>query len=131
MDADRYELLIRMMDEARTLATRIRRWGCRFALDDFGAGFGSFYCLKHLPVDYVKIDGEFIRNLDSSEIDQRMVSAMVEIARALGLRTIAEFVENEEILDKLREFGVDFAQGYHIGKPGPVEDIAPIESIAI
>lgn len=118
------------MDEARTLATRIRRWGCRFALDDFGAGFGSFYYLKYLPVDYVKIDGEFIRNLDSSEIDQRMVSAMVEIARALGLRTIAEFVENEEILDKLREFGVDFAQGYHIGKPGPVEDIAPIESIA-
>ncbi|HYH62866.1 MAG TPA: EAL domain-containing protein, partial [Solirubrobacterales bacterium] len=91
------------MDEARALAIRIRRWGCRFALDDFGAGFGSFYYLKYLPVDYLKIDGEFIRNLDSSEIDQRMVVAMVEIARALGLRTIAEFVESEAVLLKLRE----------------------------
>ena len=114
------------MEEARALATRIRRWGCRFALDDFGAGFGSFYYLKYLPVDYLKIDGEFIRNLDSSEIDQRMVSAMVEIARALGLRTIAEFVENGEILEQLRSFGVDFAQGYHIGKPAPVEELAPV-----
>ncbi len=114
------------MDEARMLATRIRRWGCRFALDDFGAGFGSFYYLKYLPVDYLKIDGEFIRNLDSSEIDQHMVSAMVEIARALGLRTIAEFVESEEILIKLREFGVDFAQGYHVGRPRPIEELAPI-----
>jgi diguanylate cyclase (GGDEF)-like protein/PAS domain S-box-containing protein len=111
------------MDEARALATRIRRWGCRFALDDFGAGFGSFYYLKYLPVDYVKIDGEFIRNLDSSEIDQRMVTAMVEIARALGLRTIAEFVENEEILKELNTLGVDFAQGYHIGKPAPFAEL--------
>jgi diguanylate cyclase (GGDEF)-like protein/PAS domain S-box-containing protein len=114
------------MDEARSLATRIRRWGCRFALDDFGAGFGSFYYLKYLPVDYLKIDGEFIRNLDSSEIDQRMVSAMVEIARALGLQTIAEFVENGAILDRLRDFGVDFAQGYHVGKPAPIEELAPV-----
>ena len=114
------------MDEARALATRIRRWGCRFALDDFGAGFGSFYYLKYLPVDYLKIDGEFIRNLDSSEIDQRMVSAMVEIARALGLQTIAEFVESGAILDRLRGFGVDFAQGYHIGKPAPIEQLAPV-----
>ena len=114
------------MDEARALATRIRRWGCRFALDDFGAGFGSFYYLKYLPVDYLKIDGEFIRNLDSSEIDQRMVSAMVEIARALGLRTVAEFVENAEILERLREFGVDFAQGYHVGKPVPIKELAPV-----
>jgi diguanylate cyclase (GGDEF)-like protein/PAS domain S-box-containing protein len=115
------------MDEARALATRIRRWGCRFALDDFGAGFGSFYYLKYLPVDYLKIDGEFIRNLDSSEIDQRMVSAMVEIARALGLRTIAEFVENGEILERLREFGVDFAQGYHVGRPAPIDVLAPVK----
>ncbi|MDQ3728849.1 MAG: EAL domain-containing protein [Actinomycetota bacterium] len=114
------------MDEARTLATRIHRWGCRFALDDFGAGFGSFYYLKYLPVDYLKIDGEFIRNLDSSEIDQRMVQAMVEISRALGLRTIAEFVENEEILTKLRSSNVDFVQGYHVGRPAPVEELAPI-----
>jgi diguanylate cyclase (GGDEF)-like protein/PAS domain S-box-containing protein len=114
------------MDEARALATRIRRWGCRFALDDFGAGFGSFYYLKYLPVDYLKIDGEFIRNLETSEIDQRMVSAMVEIARALGLMTIAEFVENGAILELLRGFGVDFAQGYYVGRPAPVEVLAPV-----
>jgi diguanylate cyclase (GGDEF)-like protein/PAS domain S-box-containing protein len=114
------------MDEARALATRIRRWGCRFALDDFGAGFGSFYYLKYLPVDYLKIDGEFIRNLDSSEIDQRMVSAIVEIARGLGLQTIAEFVETGEILDRLRDFGVDFAQGFHVGRPSPVETLEPV-----
>ena len=77
-------------------------------------------------MDYLKIDGEFIRNLDTSEIDQRMVSAMVEIARALGLRTIAEFVENAAILERLREFGVDFAQGYHVGKPAPIETLAPV-----
>ena len=111
------------MEEARELAGRIRRWGCRFALDDFGAGFGSFYYLKYLPVDYLKIDGEFIRNLDSSEIDQRMVAAMVEIARALGLRTIAEFVESDAILARLREFDVDFVQGYHVGRPAPVEEM--------
>lgn len=114
------------MEKAQALASRIRRWGCRFALDDFGAGFGSFYYLKYLPVDYLKIDGEFIRNLDSSEIDQQMVKAMVEIARALGLQTIAEFVESDAILTKLREFGVDFVQGYHVGRPAPVEELLPL-----
>ncbi len=104
-----------------TLATRIRRWGCRFALDDFGAGFGSFYYLKYLPVDYLKIDGEFIRNLDSSEIDQRMVSAMVEIARASACARSPSSSRASEILERLRELQVDFAQGYHVGKPAPVE----------
>ena len=82
---------------------------------------------NYLPVDYLKIDGEFIRNLDSSEIDQRHgLGDGRNSARALGLRTIAEFVENAEILERLREFGVDFAQGYHIGKPAPVEELAPV-----
>ena len=93
--------------------------GCEFALDDFGAGFGSFYYLKHLPVDYLKIDGEFVRGLPRSQIDQRMVKAMVEIARGLELRTIAECVETAETLELLQEYGVDFAQGYHLGRPGP------------
>lgn len=113
------------MDEARALAGRLRRWGCRFALDDFGAGFGSFYYLKYLPVDYLKVDGEFIRSLDASEIDQQMVKAMVEMARALGLQTVAEFVENESIMERLREYRVDFAQGYHVGKPKPIAELMP------
>jgi diguanylate cyclase (GGDEF)-like protein/PAS domain S-box-containing protein len=111
------------MEQARRFAARIREMGCEFALDDFGAGFGSFYYLKHLPVDYLKIDGEFVRGLARSQIDQRMVKAMVEIARGLELRTIAECVETDEALALLEEYGVDFAQGYHLGRPGPVEGI--------
>ena len=107
------------MEQARRFATRIRAMGCEFALDDFGAGFGSFYNLKHLPVDYLKIDGEFVRGLPRSQIDQRMVKAMVEIARGLHLRTIAEGVETAETLELLREYGVDFAQGHHLGRPEP------------
>jgi diguanylate cyclase (GGDEF)-like protein len=110
------------MEQARRFATRIREMGCEFALDDFGAGFGSFYYLKHLPVDYLKIDGEFVRGLPRSPIDQRMVQAMVEIARSLGLRTIAECVENAETLELLGEYGVDFAQGYHLGRPAPTAE---------
>jgi EAL domain-containing protein (putative c-di-GMP-specific phosphodiesterase class I) len=107
------------MEQARRFATRVKEMGCEIALDDFGAGFGSFYYLKHLPVDYLKIDGEFVRGLPRSPIDQRMVKAMVEIARSLDLRTIAECVETAETLTLLREYGVDFAQGYHLGRPQP------------
>jgi diguanylate cyclase (GGDEF)-like protein/PAS domain S-box-containing protein len=110
------------MEEARRFATRIREMGCEFALDDFGAGFGSFDYLKHLPVDYLKIDGEFVRGLTKSRIDQRMVKAMVEIARGLDLRTIAECVETEESLALLQDYGVDFAQGYHLGPPRPAAE---------
>jgi diguanylate cyclase (GGDEF)-like protein/PAS domain S-box-containing protein len=111
------------MEQARRFASRIRKMGCEFALDDFGAGFGSFYYLKHLSVDYLKIDGEFVRGLARSKIDQRMVKAMVEIARGLELRTIAECVETAESLQLLQEYGIDFAQGYHLGRPQPVEEI--------
>jgi diguanylate cyclase (GGDEF)-like protein/PAS domain S-box-containing protein len=111
------------MEQARRFASRIRKMGCEFALDDFGAGFGSFHYLKHLSVDYLKIDGEFVRGLARSKIDQRMVKAMVEIARGLELRTIAECVETAESLQLLQEYGIDFAQGYHLGRPEPVEEI--------
>jgi diguanylate cyclase (GGDEF)-like protein/PAS domain S-box-containing protein len=110
------------MEQARRFATRVREMGCEIALDDFGAGFGSFYYLKHLPVDYLKIDGEFVRALPRSQIDQRMVKSMVEIARSLDLRTIAECVETAETLELLKEYGVDFAQGYHLGRPAPTAE---------
>jgi diguanylate cyclase (GGDEF)-like protein/PAS domain S-box-containing protein len=111
------------MNDARVFAGQLDELGCRFALDDFGAGFGSFYYLKHLPLSYLKLDGEFIENLPRSPIDQRMVRAMVEVARGIGLKTIAEFVGDDETLALLREYGVDFAQGYHIGRPRPVEEL--------
>ena len=94
-------------------------FGCGLALDDFGVGFGSFYYLKHLPCQYLKIDGEFIRTLATSPADQVFVRAMVELARGLGKSTIAEFVEDAETLALITELGVDFAQGYFIGRPAP------------
>jgi diguanylate cyclase (GGDEF)-like protein/PAS domain S-box-containing protein len=108
------------MEQARAFAERLTRLGCRFALDDFGAGFSSFYYLKYLPLDYLKIDGDFIRSLTSSVTDQLVVKSMVDIARGLGMKTIAEFVEASETVDMLREKGVDYSQGYFHGAPRPV-----------
>jgi diguanylate cyclase (GGDEF)-like protein len=107
---------------ATTFAEGLAHYGCRLALDDFGAGFGSFYYLKHLPCAYLKIDGEFIRTLKTNETDQVFVRAMVDLAQGLGKETIAEFVEDEETVRLLTEFGVDFAQGFHIGRPAPLDD---------
>jgi diguanylate cyclase (GGDEF)-like protein/PAS domain S-box-containing protein len=108
------------MEHARAFAERLTRLGCRFALDDFGAGFSSFYYLKYLPLDYLKIDGDFIRSLTSSVTDQLVVKSMVDIARGLGMKTIAEFVEASETVEMLREKGVDYSQGYFHGAPRPV-----------
>ncbi len=95
----------------------LKELGCKFALDDFGVGFTSFVYLKDMPVDYIKIDGYFIENLSQSSDDQLFVKAIVDVADGLGIRTIAEFVQDDETLELLDEFGVDFAQGYHIGIP--------------
>jgi diguanylate cyclase (GGDEF)-like protein/PAS domain S-box-containing protein len=107
------------IDRARVLSRQLSSLGCAFALDDFGAGFGSFYYLKHLPFDVVKIDGDFIKSLPTSTSDQLTVQAIVTIARGLSKRTVAEFVGDDRTIDMLREYGVDFAQGYHMGKPEP------------
>lgn len=96
-----------------------KQLGCRFALDDFGVGFSSFYYIKQLDIDYLKIDGSFIRNLRDSVNDRVFVQAMVEICRVYGMRVIAEWVENVEIMSLLKDMGVDYGQGYHFGKPTP------------
>ncbi len=108
------------IQKARAFAERIAELGCGFALDDFGAGFGSFYYLKHLPFDVLKIDGEFVRNLTDSVKDQAVVKSLARIATELGKQTVAEFVEDAETLELVRRYGVDFAQGFHIGTPQPV-----------
>jgi diguanylate cyclase (GGDEF)-like protein/PAS domain S-box-containing protein len=108
------------MAQARAFAERVTQLGCRVALDDFGAGFSSFHYLKHLPLHYLKIDGDFIRSLKHNETDRLIVRAMVDIARGLGLQTIAEFVEDAETLALVRAHGVDFSQGYFFGRPEPV-----------
>jgi diguanylate cyclase (GGDEF)-like protein/PAS domain S-box-containing protein len=107
---------------AATFVDRLSALGCKFALDDFGAGFGSFYYLKHLPFDYLKIDGEFVRHCVENETDRILIAAVVHIARGMGKLTIAEYVENQETVDVLTLLGVDYAQGYHVGRPAPLED---------
>ncbi|NOR80589.1 MAG: EAL domain-containing protein, partial [Methyloprofundus sp.] len=102
---------------AKTLITQLNAIGCHFALDDFGVGFSSFYYLKSLPVDYVKIDGSFVRQMDINEEDRIFVKVLTEISQAFGKKIIAEFVENIEILSLLERQGVDYAQGYYISKP--------------
>ena len=106
---------------AQSLINEIKTLGCRFAIDDFGVGFSSFRYLKNLAVDYIKIDGSFIRKIDKSHADRIFVKSMSEIAHALGKKTIAEFVENQAIVTILKEYDIDYAQGYHIGKPQPLQ----------
>ena len=113
------------IEKARRFAERVAEMGCAFALDDFGAGFGSFYYLKHLPFDYLKIDGDFIRQLPASRPDQLTVKAIVQIAHGLGKKTVAEFVGDEQTLKLLHRYGVDYAQGYHVGKPLSVRELWP------
>jgi len=115
--------LVENMATAQHFIAALKASGCNFALDDFGIGFSSFNYLKYLPVDYLKIDGSFIQNLPSNHVDQHLVKAIVEVARGLGKRTIAEFVGNEETVRLLHEFGVNYAQGYYIGKPCAVSEI--------
>ena len=110
------------MTEATRFAQGLTNLGCSLALDDFGTGFGSFYYLKHLPVRYVKLDGEFIHNLPRNPVDEHMVRAIVGVAHGLGIQTIAESVADDETIQMLRTYGVDFAQGFHIGRPAPVHE---------
>jgi diguanylate cyclase (GGDEF)-like protein/PAS domain S-box-containing protein len=114
------------IEEATRFITRLRKVGCRFALDDFGTGFGSFYYLKYLPFDILKIDGDFIRNFGAGHIDQLVVGAIVGIAKGLGKKTVAEFVETADLTRLLRNSGVDYAQGYYLGRPRPVADVLTI-----
>ncbi len=111
------------LDVATRFIHELKHMGCRFALDDFGSGLSSFSYLKNLPVDYLKIDGSFVKDMETDAIDCAMVSSIHQIGSVLGTKTIAEFVENDGILRKLAEIGVDYAQGYGIARPRPLQDM--------
>ena len=112
---------IKSLDAARLLATRLTEAGCGFALDDFGAGFGSFSYLKYLPFTTVKIAGEFVRQVDDHDVDRALVSAVVGVAHQLGMRTVAEQVDRPALVTHLRALGVDDGQGFHLGRPRPLD----------
>jgi EAL domain-containing protein (putative c-di-GMP-specific phosphodiesterase class I) len=105
------------LEHARRFVGVLHGMGCRFALDDFGSGVGSFSSLRNLPMDYLKIDGSFIRNLSRDLVNQAMVTAMIKLARTLNFKVIAEQVEDSAALEVARRMGVDYMQGYAIARP--------------
>ncbi len=111
------------IDRARRFARALAELGCGLALDDFGTGFASFYNLKHLPFDELKIDGEFVENLPSSPVNQLVVRSIVSIATGLRKHTVAECVGDDATIELLRGYGVDYVQGYHVGRPRPLEEV--------
>lgn len=96
--------------------------GFRFAVDDFGSGYSSFYYLKYLPVDFLKIDGEFVKTLPNSPKDRIFIEGIISVAKKMGIKTLAEFLEDEEVLKVVKDLGIDYAQGYYLGKPEPLEE---------
>jgi EAL domain-containing protein (putative c-di-GMP-specific phosphodiesterase class I) len=110
------------LGRATEFISTLRARGCRFALDDFGSGLSSFAYLKNLEVDFLKMDGGFVQDMLNDPLDRAMVEAVNQIGHVMGVRTIAEFVENQAVLDALRELGVDYAQGFHIAQPKPMDE---------
>lgn len=111
------------LEQAKAFVSTLKALGCLFAIDDFGVGFSSLSYLKHLPIDFLKLDGSFIRNLAHDQVDQHLVRSVAHLARGLNMRTIAEFVSDDETVHLLREFDVDLAQGYHVGVPYPATNL--------
>jgi EAL domain-containing protein (putative c-di-GMP-specific phosphodiesterase class I) len=104
------------------LISSIRSFGSKVALDDFGSGLSSFGYLKNLPVDLIKIDGQFIKEIANNPIDRQMVKAIHQVGQSMNILSVAEFVEDQETIDELLKIGIDYAQGYFIGKPQKAKD---------
>jgi EAL domain-containing protein (putative c-di-GMP-specific phosphodiesterase class I) len=121
---------VRHLTDVDNQIAALKDLGCELAIDDFGAGYSSFSYLKRLPADYIKIDGEFIRDLASDEFDQTMVRLIAEVGAKAGMKTIAEYVENADSLAILAELGIDYAQGFFIGRPAASPTL-PAEPVSL
>lgn len=121
---------ITRLDDAVQFINKIKEIGCRFALDDFGSGLSSFSYLKTIPVDFVKIDGSFIQFLDDDPLNYEIVKAINNIGHIAGMQTIAETVEREDAMDKLRDIGVDYMQGYYLDVPSPIDEVEDVSCSA-
>ena len=115
---------IATLTQAIDLINDLKKIGCQFALDDFGTGFSSFAYLKNLPVDFLKIDGMFVKDMASKKVDYAMVKSISELGHVMGMKLIAEYVENRQVMHHLRQIGVDYAQGYYLGKPQWIESLS-------
>ncbi|HEV2611808.1 MAG TPA: EAL domain-containing protein, partial [Noviherbaspirillum sp.] len=117
------------LDAASMLIRSMKKLGCKFALDDFGSGFSSFAYLKMLPVDYLKIDGMFVRDITANGINHALVRAINDVGHVMGMETIAEFVENDAILEIIRDLGVDYAQGHAVGSLKPLQAMSIMKAV--
>jgi len=118
------------LSQAVEFIEKLRGVGCHFALDDFGSGLSSFAYLKNLPVNMIKIDGVFVRNINNNNIDRAVVKSICEIVTLMGKQITAEYIEDEASLKVLRTLGVDFVQGYYLGKPKPLDNLVSGEIIS-
>src|SRR5262249_27653953 len=113
---------VRNFTQATEFMRTLRGYGCHFALDDFGAGLSSFGYLKNLPVQFLKLDGNFVRDMEKDVVDRTMVKSIADIGRVMRLPIVAEWVENATILEMVRAFGIEYAQGYAVNRPRPIEE---------
>ena len=120
--------MIENLSNAIRSVSTLRGLGCKIALDDFGSGLSSFSYLKNLPVDYLKIDGSLIKDIENDSVNITMVKSIVHIGQSMGLETIAEYVENDAIVNILRDLDIDYVQGYGVAQPVPIEEIKPREN---
>ena len=119
--------LISNFATAQTFIKTLRKRGCKFSLDDFGSGLSSFTYLKDLSVDYLKIDGSFVLGILNDKKDYNLVKSIHQIGQFMGIKTVAEFIESEEILECVKKIGIDYGQGYALGKPQPIVDKSSVE----
>src|SRR5262249_37311994 len=111
---------VRNFAQATEFMRALREHGCHFALDDFGSGLSSFGYLKNLPVQFLKLDGNFVRDMEKDVVDRTLVKSIAEIGRVMRLPIVAEWVENDSILEMVRAFGIDYAQGFGVSRPRPI-----------